>query len=1029
MSSYLDKLAVYSDKCRDGQDFINLRLNYINISEISFPSEFNYPNTSSAVNSNWIIDVDPALAANIQEKRTFCTKGKAIVNFTGTTCIIRVGISFGWGDADVYIDGVRPSTIPNVISPLDVVSSNETVNVNTGYYDYVLADNLLPGQHTLILYINNSATTPFVFSCVKCADNTNSSLVLNLSSPLYINPYSDLNGNGSSQLAVDHAKHLFNLCKFHNSINLKIQNPTSNTIYNTNIALTSNPFIDYLNFGFDTISGEVVNAQTYPINTLTFPATNTLLHNGVLTTSISVVPQFITTFSNQLINLQLSAEYPDPNGSIVQTNYSSVPLDSSLITYTGAWSSDNDFSEQRYYADTSSAKFSFSAKGKLIVRVQKDWGWGNFIVYKNGVLFSNSSSLTCSTTTDPSPYFEDIIVGDLGSSLCTVQIRNAANNTIVFTGVRYEYPSTFTNVTENITINVNLARIPNYTPCEYSKTLPYVAGGKVSIGKVDMSSKATDLTIPIVGSYEQALKTSIDIYARFPSYNICYIEGFDKELSTYDLVVTDPYATSNSKVDALHEAGCKVILYTSFGEEDAVNTKLYDFVSTSVEPWSVSTAGPDVGNTGPGGYASYYCKANDNFAEISECTHDNSRIGLKTCSLNRSEYFSGLGRCSKVCTHDTVKGYVAYSTGGNCGGGYNSTDYWKRDAMAACSNASCPKYAPNNHKCPAYESGAGWGQDFSVVTVNFPDQNGIWGSSYINAGNTNWHNRILKYYLPIIFGPRQEPVTFTAALLSVDSGGGADSGLGFRVPYINEDPSTNYPDGRQGYFPIDPDAPMEINFNGTVLVSNIDYSYNTKLGTFVVQSESSGLTLKVGDVLTVTLTYFSPNADGIFMDTIDSVDVFPSKNYQNGMVSLIGKVRKSWPTKEICSNRGFTILDNAIKYINYVMAESIRSEYNWDTGQYYIITDPNTVAYNQGLIAQLKRLRQNHVFDVLSLNYAADDSSGDVIREANTLADYQDGFLSATANILLNNVLPFRPIRLTNLRINTNLFTKVGEYV
>jgi hypothetical protein len=362
-------------------------------------------------------------------------------------------------------------------------------------------------------------------------------------------------------------------------------------------------------------------------------------------------------------------------------------------------------------------------------------------------------------------------------------------------------------------------------------------------------------------------------------------------------------------------------------------------------------------------------------------------------------------------------------------GGYNSTDYWKRDAMAACSNASCPKYAPNNHKCPAYESGAGWGQDFSVVTVNFPDQNGIWGSSYINAGNTNWHNRILKYYLPIIFGPRQEPVTFTAALLSVDSGGGADSGLGFRVPYINEDPSTNYPDGRQGYFPIDPDAPMEINFNGTVLVSNIDYSYNTKLGTFVVQSESSGLTLKVGDVLTVTLTYFSPNADGIFMDTIDSVDVFPSKNYQNGMVSLIGKVRKSWPTKEICSNRGFTILDNAIKYINYVMAESIRSEYNWDTGQYYIITDPNTVAYNQGLIAQLKRLRQNHVFDVLSLNYAADDSSGDVIREANTLADYQDGFLSATANILLNNVLPFRPIRLTNLRINTNLFTKVGEYV
>jgi hypothetical protein len=1028
MGSYLDKLSVYSDKCRDGQDFINLRLNYKEISDISFPVKFSYPGSSTVVSPNWIVDVDPVLAANIQERRTFCDKGKAVVNFTGTTCIIRVGISTGWGSADVYIDGVRPSTIANVVSPLDTVSSDETVNVNTGYYDYVLADNLSPGPHTLELYINNTAAAPFVFTCVKYTDNTNSSLVLNFPSPIYINPYTNLDGNGDSQLATEHAKQLFNLCNLHSNINLKIQNSTSNTIHNANIALSSNPAIDYLDFGFDSTSGEVVNVQAYPVNTLMFPATNTLSSSGILTTSISAVPQYITTFNNQSINLQLSAEYPDPNGSITQSNTSSIPLNSTLVTYTGAWSTDNNFSEQRYYSNVSSAKFSFSAKGTLTIRVQKDWGWGKFTVYKNGVLFSKASNLTCDASQDPSPYFEDIVVGDLGSSLCTVQVRNTSNNFIVFSGIKYEYNATYTKVVENIVINAELLRIPNYTPCEYSQVLPYVTDGKVSIGTVNAANKTTDLAIPAISSYDQSSKTSVDVYARFPTYNICYASGFDEELSTYDLVVTDPYATSNSKVDALHKAGCKVMLYTSFGEEGAVNTKLYDFANNSVEPWSISTAGPDVGNSGPGGYASYYCKDNDNFAEISECTHDNSRFGTKTCSLNRGEYFSGTGRCSKACTNDSVNGYVTYNAGGNCGGGYNSTDYWSRDAMAACSNSSCPKYTPNNSKCSAYQGGAGWGQDFSIVTVDFPNQNGIWGSSYINAGSINWHDRILKYYLPIIFGPRQDPVTFTATLISVDSGGGTNSGLGFRIPYISEDASASYPDGRQGYFPVDPDAPIVIKSNAVTLIGSVDYSYNAKLGTFVVQSNASGLSLKAGDTLTVSFTYFSPNADGVFMDTIDDVDVYPSSDFQNGMVSLISKVRKSWPTKEICSNRGFTILDNSVKYINYVMAESMRSEYDQGTGQYYTITDPDAVSYNQGLINQLKRLRQNNVFDVLSLNYAADDSSGDAIRESNTLADYQDGFLSATSSILLNNVLPFRPINLANLRINTNLFTKVGEY-
>ncbi|MCI4437665.1 MAG: hypothetical protein JHC33_12735, partial [Ignisphaera sp.] len=313
MSSYLDKLAVYSDKCRDGQDFINLRLHYIDINDINFPAKFSYPNSSEIVESNWIIDVDQVLPENVREKRTFCTKGKASVSFIGTTCIIRVGISYNWGNADVYIDGVRPSEIPNVINPLDTVSSNETLNVKNGYYDYVLADNLTPGQHTLELYINNDEKAFFVFTCIKYTDTTHNSLTLDL--PLYINPYVDLNS-----LSAEQIKQIFNLCNFHNNVNLKVQNLTLNTVHNVNISLLSNSFIDCLDFSFDSVSGEVIGIHSYPKNTLVFPLNTTLLNDNSITASISVLPQYVTSFIKQPIVFQLSADYPDPKGNNIQNN-------------------------------------------------------------------------------------------------------------------------------------------------------------------------------------------------------------------------------------------------------------------------------------------------------------------------------------------------------------------------------------------------------------------------------------------------------------------------------------------------------------------------------------------------------------------------------------------------------------------------------------------------------------------------------------------------------------------------------------
>jgi hypothetical protein len=69
--------------------------------------------------------------------------------------------------------------------------------------------------------------------------------------------------------------------------------------------------------------------------------------------------------------------------------------------------------------------------------------------------------------------------------------------------------------------------------------------------------------------------------------------------------------------------------------------------------------------------------------------------------------------------------------------------------------------------------------------------------------------------------------------------------------------------------------------------------------------------------------------DGFFLDTVDSVDTLSRLNplkaadYRAGMISLIGRLKQSFPDKEIILNHGFTVFDAVKDCVKGVMVEEL----------------------------------------------------------------------------------------------------------
>ncbi len=72
--------------------------------------------------------------------------------------------------------------------------------------------------------------------------------------------------------------------------------------------------------------------------------------------------------------------------------------------------------------------------------------------------------------------------------------------------------------------------------------------------------------------------------------------------------------------------------------------------------------------------------------------------------------------------------------------------------------------------------------------------------------------------------------------------------------------------------------------------------------------------------------------DGLFLDTLDTVDLFPKS--KAGMVQIVEGLRKQFPNAVIVQNRGFAVLAQTSAFIDAVMFEDFSTLYDFKTQKY-----------------------------------------------------------------------------------------------
>ena len=145
--------------------------------------------------------------------------------------------------------------------------------------------------------------------------------------------------------------------------------------------------------------------------------------------------------------------------------------------------------------------------------------------------------------------------------------------------------------------------------------------------------------------------------------------------------------------------------------------------------------------------------------------------------------------------------------------------------------------------------------------------------------------------------------------------------------------------------------------------------------------------------------------DGIFMDTVDTVDIYPET--KQGMIDLIRKIREKYPEIKIVQNRGFGVLEETAEYIDAIMYEDFSIDYDWQTDTYSKADQAKLVS--TGLFAKgINELRKKKNFLVLALDYA-DLNQKDLIQFCYDRA-WEYDFIPYVSRIQLDEVYPrFEP--------------------
>lgn len=137
--------------------------------------------------------------------------------------------------------------------------------------------------------------------------------------------------------------------------------------------------------------------------------------------------------------------------------------------------------------------------------------------------------------------------------------------------------------------------------------------------------------------------------------------------------------------------------------------------------------------------------------------------------------------------------------------------------------------------------------------------------------------------------------------------------------------------------------------------------------------------------------FIAKGFDGVFLDTVDTVDVFPQT--RDGMLAIIRGLRQRYPDALLVQNRGFSVIQELTNTVDAIMFEDLITSYDFTTGEYLYADNSATAQWLAGLAAGSE-------LEVLSLDYA--DNPAMAYLAVQAARGY--GFIPAVSTILLNDI-------------------------
>lgn len=149
---------------------------------------------------------------------------------------------------------------------------------------------------------------------------------------------------------------------------------------------------------------------------------------------------------------------------------------------------------------------------------------------------------------------------------------------------------------------------------------------------------------------------------------------------------------------------------------------------------------------------------------------------------------------------------------------------------------------------------------------------------------------------------------------------------------------------------------------------------------------------------------FDKGCDGLFLDTLDTVDLYGDT--LDGMASLVRRLKEEFPDKKIVCNRGFSVLDKVWGFIDGVMFEGFTTTYNFKTLQYDVMTLQQRTGAIQTAV-QLNTLRMKKYWPVFALDYYDSESAlwNSVVQSCYDRA-WEYDFAPYVATINLDKIFP-----------------------